>query len=92
MTKTGSIWLNPADTYAMWLGMWAAWYITALMWWMPRSGPVTGAGGRSGANGHDPEALKLFWGRDQGDKAASCAREAAPGAAGGQAVNGHGAG
>ncbi len=88
MTKTESIWLNPAAAYAMWIEAWTAWYIAALTLWMPLpvSAPVAGGIGAKGQAASAPAAVRS---RDSGGEAGGVAGKAANGAIAGQAVNGH---
>jgi len=89
MTKSESIWLNPAAAYAMWIEVWTAWYVAALTCWMPQplSGrdPVAGPDGGLRANAQEPS---VPFSRDSGGKAGGVAGKAANGAIAGQAVNG----
>ncbi len=84
MTKSESIWLNPVAAYAMWIEVWAAWYVAALTCWMPQ--PLSGRGPVAGAQESSVPAPVST--RDSGGKAGGVASKAANGAIAGQAVNG----
>lgn len=84
MTKTESIWLNPAAAYAMWFEMWTAWTVAAFTFWMPQAlpGQRPAAGPDAGSDAKAPAAPSAIRSGDAG-------RAAANGAIAGQAVNGH---
>ncbi len=88
MTKTESVWLNPAAAYVTWIEVWTAWYLAALTFWMPQalSGRTAVASG-IGAKDQPPSAP--IRSRDAGVEAGGVAAKAANGAIAGQAVNGH---
>ncbi len=92
MTKTESVWVNPAGAYAMWVEVWTAWYVAALAFWMPLSlsgrGPVAGPDGGLSAKAGEPSAPAPVFNGGSGGEAGGVANKAANGSIAGQAVNG----